>query len=235
LANISQHSPLALEIKKEYLKQHLENVETLIETWIRELNAPAPLAPREGFWGWASVYRPVTEQLPDNNHMVRRHLRSRALWNHHTSWEHSLDQVWHLTYEVRKHATVMLAAQKTNSAIQDAEYTEDYAGVALWRGFDLSRGRKAENRYKVPDDGHGVAYGAYKIELTATSSKQRSAIEKEHWHLTCQLAEPEQMKDLTKIWREVLRLQERMQTIVDTAVKSRDILYPCRFCRHLWK
>ena len=35
-----KHSAVAREIKKEYLKEHLEQVEGLITEWIEQLRAP---------------------------------------------------------------------------------------------------------------------------------------------------------------------------------------------------
>ena len=91
-----KNSAIASEIKREYLKEHLEIVKKIIEDWISELVAPSPFAPLKDIWGWQSVYRPSAEQDPDSNHMLRRHLRSRALWYHHAAWVRKLENIWQI-------------------------------------------------------------------------------------------------------------------------------------------
>ena len=74
-----KQSAIAGEIKKEYLKDHLEQVEDLITEWIEQLNAPDPFSPHDGILGWESDYRPKLEGDLDSNHMLRSHVRSRVL------------------------------------------------------------------------------------------------------------------------------------------------------------
>ena len=83
------------EIKKERLKKHLnKEVPNLIQEWVKQLNAPEPFAYMDhDIWGWQSPYRPILKQDPDSNHILRRHLRSRALWRYHTDWEGKLDSI----------------------------------------------------------------------------------------------------------------------------------------------
>ena len=78
-----KHSAIAQEIKKQYLVEHLEDIRRLITNWISQLSTPNPFAPREGVWNWQSGCSPDLEKDQDSNHMLRRHLRSRALWSHH--------------------------------------------------------------------------------------------------------------------------------------------------------
>lgn len=233
MAKAAKHSEMAKEIKKEYLLQHLDEVKTLITNWISQLGAPNPLAPREGIWGWLSVYRPALEEDPDSNHMLRQHVRSRALLRHHAGWEHKLDSIWSLINEVRKRASDKHAEQ---SVKEQRKYSENYLGVALWAAFDSAcTGKPLKIRYKVPDDERGVACGDYKIELATATVEERSLIQKEHQDFTYYVSGLKDMKDLTDLWGEVQRLQEHMQVLASKALKSNDILYPCRFCRHLWK
>ena len=96
-----KHSTVAQDLKIEYLKEHLENVKRLIAEWVMQLNAPTQLAPQKGVWGWQSVYQPFAEQDPDSNHMLKRHLRSRALWSQHAGWDVKLERIWDLIKQVR--------------------------------------------------------------------------------------------------------------------------------------
>lgn len=231
MAKAVKYSEIAREMKKEYLKEHLKNVRKLIEDWLPTLKAP-PLMPQKGIWGWESVYRPVVEQDPDNNHILRRHLKSRAFWSHHANWELKLNYIWHLTNQLYKDANNQRLKQSENIQIQ---YIPEYFTVALWKGFDVANGRKMDDWYKVPDDQRGVSYGAYKIELSVTTEKERSLIEKEHRQFINYLAQLREMRQIVILWHEVVALQTQMYSIVNKALKSGNILYPCMFCKHLWK
>lgn len=231
MAKAIKYSEIAREMKKEYLKEHLKNVRKLIEDWLPTLKAP-PLMPQKGIWGWESAYSPSVEQDPDNNHILRRHLRSRALWSHHANWELRLNNIWHLTNQLYKDANNQPLKQSENIQIQ---CTPEYFTVALWKGFDVANGREMDDWYKVPDDQRGVLYGAYKIELSVTTKKERSLIEKEHRQFVNYLAQLPEMRQIVILWHEAGALQTQMYSIVNKALKSGDILYPCMFCKHLWK
>jgi hypothetical protein len=232
MAKRIENSAIAIELKKEYLKEHLDKVKILIGKWISELNAPSPFAPEGPLWGWQAVYTPATEQIAGNNHMLRRHLRSRTLWKLHTSWQSKVENAWHLVSQIREKAN---AEHVQLSNDKQRQYTEDYLGIALWQGFEVACGKKLEKLYAVPSDQKGVAYGAYKIEMSATSQEERSLIEKEHLDFIFSVAQLKGTKDLARLWSEVRSLQERMSSIAIKALKSNDILYVCTFCRHLWK
>lgn len=216
-------SSVTREIKKEYLKKHLDSVGSLIERWGSQLYPPFPLAHQKGSWGWQSAYRPPVELDMDDNHVIRRHLRSRALWIHHANWERELDKIYESIISVRQQAEIKLQEQTES---RQREYNENYLGTALDKAFDKALGREVEN---------GSSYESYATGTLAMNLEGRALIEQEHWDLILDIAELGGMKGLADQWNEVLRLQKQMQLIVDRALKSNDILYPCRFCRHLWK
>jgi len=227
-----KHSTVARELKREYLKEHLEDVKKLISSWIPQLIAPEPLNPKQGTGGWQSSYRPVAEQDPDNNHILRRHLKSRALWSHHANWERKLDKIWHSLEVLRDEANSKYGVIGSNTRRQ---YTPEYVTVGLWKGFDLAYNGELKDWYKVPDDQQGVSYGAYKIEVSAKSPTVRSLVIKEHMDFIHYVAGLEDMKALVEIWRDTILIQKQMQSISSKSLKSVDILYPCTFCKHLWK
>lgn len=231
MAKAVKHSEIGKEIKKDYLKEHLNGVLKLIEDWLPTLKAP-PLIVQKGIWGWESVYLPVVEQDQDNNHILRRHVKSRAFWSHHANWGLRLNNIWQLSKQLHKDANSKYLKQSGNMQIK---YTPEYFTVALWKGFDTAKGLKIDDLYKTPDDQQGVSYGAYKIELSATNENERSLVEKEHRQFISGLAQNEVMLQLVKLWQEVNILQTQMYLIVNKALKSGDILYPCMFCKHLWK
>jgi len=232
VAKAVKYSTIAQDMRKEYLKEHLEKVKKLIEDWIPELKAPEPLSPYKGAWGWQSIYKPPTELEPDDNHILRRHLRSRALWSHHANWERKLDSIWDIAAKLRQEVGDKYGTISKNTKRQ---YTDEYVTVALWKGFDLACGEEVDDWYKVPDDQPGVSYGAYKIELSAKTSNKRSLIISEHRDIIKYIAGLDYMNTLIELWKEVVRIQEHTQSISIRALKSADILYPCTFCKHLWK
>jgi len=234
MAKAPKHSAMATEIKKEYLKKHLNEVKKLVATWMGELTTPS-LAVRERgqlSWGWPIIYRPSSEHNPDSNHMIRRHLRSRALWSHHANWERKLENIWQLTGQVCDDIKKKYVKQ---SSSKQWHYTEDYVNTALWQGFEVACGRTLSLDYKVSVSKIGLSFGAYLIETSATSTKSRNLLEKEHRQFIHEIAATKEMKDLASLWSEVVEIQEAMRAIVAKALKSNDILFACRFCKHLWR
>ena len=183
-------------------------------------------------WGWSIIHRLSSEQNPDTNHMIRRHLRSRALWSHRANWEHKLENIWQLTGQVRDDIKKKHVKQ---SSSKQWHYTEDYVNIALWQGFEVACGRTLSLDYKVPDSKIGLSFGAHLIETSARSAKSRTLLEKEHGEFILGIAAAKEMKELADLWSEVAELQEAMRAMAEKALRSNDILYACRFCRHLWK
>ncbi|MFC1966463.1 hypothetical protein ACFLWI_05915 [Chloroflexota bacterium] len=234
MAKAPKHSAMATEIKKEYLKEHLHEVKDLVTTWMGELTTPSFIVRERGqlSWGWPITHRPSSEHNPDLNNMIRRHLRSRALWSHHANWERKLDSIWQLTSQIRDDIKKKHVKQ---SSSKQWDYTEDYVNTALSQGFEVTCGRTSSLDYKVPDSKTGLSFGAYLIETSATSTKSRNLLEKGHRKFIHGIAVTKEMKDLASLWNEVAKIQETMRAIVAKAIRSNDILYACRFCKHLWR
>ncbi len=232
MAKAVKYSAMASEIKKEYLREHLESTKKIIEDWISELNAPSPFGPHKGIWGWQAAYRSSIEQDPDSNHILRRHVRSRALWHHHADWERKLDSIWQMKSQVCKDADKKHSQQLIKKR---RKYTENYIPTALWQGFGIACGSNINIDYKIPDDQKGITYGAFNIERSVKSNNDRDLVEQEHREFSQYIAGIKTMKELFQVWNEVKDVQGNMRTIATMALKSSDILYPCRFCKHLWK
>jgi hypothetical protein len=227
-----KYSPVAGELKKEYLREHLESVKTLIRDWMLGLHSPEPLSPNNHLWGWQSRYRLLTQDNPDDNHVLRHHLKSRALWSHYGQLETKLEEIWDLANNVRLEAKVMIEKQSTNSP---RKYTQDYVPLALWKAFNLELGKTMGLTFRGSDDALGLICEAYEIEESANTTGQRQLIEKEFRSLITSVIRTPAMKDLTKSWLEAGQLEAQISMIADTTLKSGDIFYECRFCRHLWK
>ena len=229
-----EDSLVAKEIKIEYLKEHLNEVKSLINTWIGELNAPSPLGrdKKLSSWGWQLTYKPSAEQDQDQNHMLRRHLRSRTLWNHHANWDRKQESVWNLTIQIRDDASKKHMQQPLN---REKHYTEDYLNTALWQGFDIACGRTIKLSYQTREGYEGLSFGAYVIKTSITSIEDRTLVEKDHRNFSYEIAQTDKMKELASLWSDIEKLQEAVRAIATKTLKSNDILYPCRFCKHLWK
>jgi hypothetical protein len=231
MAKAVKHSQIAKELKKEYLHEHLESIKTLIRIWISELHPIEPLAPNNRVWGWQSPYQSPRQGSPDDNHMLRHHLRSRALWSHHSSWERKLEEIWQLTNQVRLKAKVKKEKQSVKGLWR---YTEEYAPLALWKAFDMTLRKAIDLPFKVPDNQLGLSYGAFRIEESANTPEARLLIEEEYKSFIRSLSRIPTMKQLARSWLEASQLETQMTTIADKMLESGDILYICRFCRHLW-
>jgi hypothetical protein len=232
MAKAVKYSKVAEELKKDYLREHLESVKVLIRTWMSELHPPEPLAPIEQVWGWQSLYRSTSQDNPDENHMLRRHLKSRALWSHYSSWERKLEEIWQLTKQVRVEAKTREENQSANTPWR---YSAEYLPLALWKAFDIALGKITDLPFKVPDAQVGLSYGAYRIEETVNTLEDRLFIEGEYREFIRSLSQIQTMKQLTNSWLEAGQLEVQITTIADKILKSGDIFYVCRFCRHLWK
>ncbi|MFC1964776.1 hypothetical protein ACFLWG_02070 [Chloroflexota bacterium] len=121
------------------------------------------------------------------------------------------------------------------SSNKEWHYTEDYVNTALWQGFEVACGKTLSLDYKVPDSKIGLSFGAYLIETSATTTKSRNLLEKENREFIHGIVATKEMKDLASLWSEVAELQEAMRAIVTKVLMSNDILYACRFCKHLWR
>ncbi len=228
-----KQSAVAKELKKEYLVQHLKEVEGLIVNWMGQLKVSGPFSPHEEGLGWESEYRPPLETDPDSNHILRSHIRSRALWRYHTEWDQQLALAWSLVTQLRETSTGQFPLIRDGGTV---EFWTNYIGTALLAAFEgLRRNRRVRINYKIPENGLGVAAGDFKIDTGAATEKQRKAIQEKHSGLAMSIAQQQTMKQLVDCWREIVALEEHMTQLVSKILKSRDILYPCRFCRHLWK
>ena len=217
--------------RNKYLWEHLDEVKELITKWVPQLVALPPFDYQQQEWGWDSPYVPALERDPDSNHILRRHLRSRALWSHHWNWERHLNRIWTLSQAVREETAISYRGLKRK---KQRTHHEDFVNTALWKGFQKACEVRVDHMYRPSDDGIGVFYGAYRIDDYAESAEERMLIEREHWGLIESTAKLEKMVEIADIWKEVQRLQDQMKLIAGEALMSNDIFHHCRFCKHLW-
>jgi hypothetical protein len=227
----AKYSQVARELKKEYLREHLKSVNALILSWMTELHLPEPLALEGRIWGWQLPYRSPRQNNPDDNHTLRRHLKSRALWSHHSNWERKLEEIWRLTEQVRLKAQV---ENEKRVAKKEWKYSEEYAPLALWKAFDMALGKIVNLSFTVPSGELGVSCGAYRIEESASTPEERLSVEDEYKRYISYLSRASTMKRLADSWQEARQLEGHILAIADKMQKSGDIFYVCGFCKHLW-
>lgn len=232
-----------IEVRKELLKKHLDEVKNLMHDWQSQLVAPNPFQ-WDGVnqaWGWQMPYCPSLEQNSDSNHMIRKHFRSRAFWRYHSEWQEMIEEVWHLQNKVREHATEK-QEQTEIKRVKDGnakprKYTIHYLGVAIWKAFELLLHGKIDRWYKRPDVTQvqpGLYFGAYLIEESMESEGDGDDVQERHWSLVYDLHYLPELKELVDKWQKLCRVQEYMRALVDKCVKTNDIFYACKFCKNLW-
>jgi hypothetical protein len=231
MVKAKKFSDVAKEIKKEYLRDHLDKVKNLANEWMSELHPPEPLKQNKDDWGWPLLYRSSHLENPEYNHILRHHLKSRTLWSHYGNWTRELNDIWEGIGAVK-----LAAKQITEKRLKESPwaYTAEYVPLALWKAFDLALGTGTELPFTVPDDNRGLKYGAYLIERSADSQDKRQLVEKQYRNLICELSQGKLMKDLTQKWLIARDWEGKISSLVDNIVKSGDIFYVCRYCRHLW-
>lgn len=233
MAKTVKQSAVAREIKKDYLVKHLDLVERLIAEWMAQFKVAGPFSPHDGVLGWQSEYRPLLEVDPDSNHMLRSHVRSRTLWRHHTDWEQKIALAWSLASQLREASTGQLPLGRGNDAVG---IWNSYVGTALLAAFEgVRRNSRPGMNYRMPEDGVGVVCGDFKIDTVAVTEEERKAAQERHSALAMSMYQQQAMRKLVECWQEIEDLESHMTQLATRACRSRDILYPCRFCRHLWK
>ena len=223
-------SNVVQELMKDRLRIHLGQVEALIEVWAGQLSAPDAFSTGSKDVRTAS-YRPLAGEDSDNNHMLRKHVGSRALWRHHSAWIANLDDVFGLMDPVISLANSFVT--KLNSASPELKYTELFAWTALEEAFmqltDVSFARKYE-----PNSGRGFSFAGCVIEEIGTVDLL-TEIENNHKALIEKLKRGSCWKSILAHWKEIRKIEVSMGKLVNDVLKSGDIFTPCRFCRKLFK
>ncbi len=232
MARKEQDTNLMLDMKKDRLEKHLAEVEELIREWIAQLDVRDPFQYHERLWGWQSVYQPIAERDPDNNHILRHHIKKRQLWSHHAAWEINLNKVWELMLAIREVAQKKMV-QKIKAEGKD--YTADYLNTALLRGFELACKDTPIHTYQSGIEERGVQYGTWQIEQSCSSKREYEDITKGHQHFSFELSELKEMEQIVEVWEDVKRYESSMKALAEKALKTNDYLRTCQFCRNLWK
>jgi hypothetical protein len=237
----------AIEIKKGFLQKHLGEVIHLIERWLNELRAPYDEH------SWKTAYKPTVETDADQNHILRKHLRSRALWQHHSEWERCLGKLSSLAQEAYEYAGEKIKQSHSQQKHYNDGDRNYFLETAIKTAFNLAlywalkeKGSLSDmsnyglfkevkrDRYHLVSEGI-LYYDHDPIATSIQQTEEKSMVVMEHWGLIYELADLKQTKEAIKLWMQIKEIEEKIRRLVMNALKSSDILYPCRFCRHLWK
>ncbi len=103
------------QIKLERLRKHLEEVEEISMKWASQLT-------------YQSILPPVLflEGKPLYNHMLRKHLRKRALWKNYTEWEQRIRRIRELSETLFKKAQEEGLSRSDASPVVNAAFKERY-------------------------------------------------------------------------------------------------------------
>lgn len=224
-------SEIVKEIKKERLSRHFDEVDRVIRLYQPALHAPPPFRVTDGE-PWPRVYRPKVEQDSNANHMLRRHLRSRAFWKHHGDWERELEAIRGggegLLQDI---AAVYLAGlMEENNEIRP---TRLFGRTALEDAFQEHDNMKVAGRYELRQEG-GVNYRGHLIAEAATQENFES-VKTAHWHLVDKMKSSPEMSVIGSLWETVKSHQISMGKILNDVVLAGDLIYPCRFCRSFFR
>ncbi len=221
------------QIRARWLDEHLKEVERVAGQWLGELTLGNPFYPPDREEDWGRVYEPPAEGDPEKNHMVRKHLRSRILWTYHTRW----------------HQLLPAFTERRKETLEEAKRIAEGKGqywvlTALWQAWERAKNEpksedeetewelRAISNYQ-PDSlpSPAVMFGRFAIEESGGVERVRGP----HMEMIRRLARLDSLKEALAVWSEIEDLRKKMGEIGRRIVKSRDILYPCQYCRHLWK
>ena len=180
-------------------------------------------------WSFQTRYVPPTEQDAVTNHILRKHLRKRAIWSNHTKWELTLNAVTELAPSARNKVSLLMEIHRGRW-----EITEDYEGTALQKALELAAGQESEAAYSQKAAfSRGVWLDDILIEKSARLDEVQE-VSSLHRQLVEQAAQSKEMLALAEKWRVVMKLGDSIQELASKALKASDILYQCKFCRRLW-
>ncbi len=224
-------SEIVKEIKKERLKRHFDEVDRLTRLYHPQLYTPLPFHASEDE-PWPAVYRPKVEQDANANHMMRKHIHSRAFWKHHGDWERELEGICNAggtLLEVTA-ADYLKGLIETNKKIQP---TRLFSRTAVEDAFNTYVEIKVNDSYEFRQD-RGVKYRGHLIEETSVQ-EDFEEVKEAHLNLVDNLRTSPLIPDIAGRWKAAKSHSESMNKLLDGVLLAGDIVYPCRFCRGFFK
>ena len=224
-------------IKKERLSKHLDDVDKLLRLYHQELDAPLPFRATEDEL-WPAVYRPKVEQDNNANHMLRKHIVSRAFWKHHSDWGKELEGICRAGGSLLEFIETFQDQLFKKTGLRP---TSLFGRTAAEDAFKESLGIEVHGRYEACQD-HGVNYRGLRIEESSDQNVQESSdqndvqtIQEAHSNLVAMLKRAPTMREIDRRWKEAKGHSESMGQLLNGVLLASDIVYPCRFCRSFFK
>ncbi len=144
-------------------------------------------------WSLQTRYVPPTEQDAVTNHILRKHLRKRAIWSNHTKWELTLNAVTELATSARNKVSLLMETHRGRW-----EITEDYEGTALQKALELATGQESEAAYSQKAGfSRGVWLDDILIEKSARPNEMQE-VSSLHRQLVEQAAQSKEMLALAE-------------------------------------
>ena len=226
-------STAVVEIKKERLARHLNQVERHLAQWLVQIDTPMPfsqvdLNPQNI---QVSPYQPPLEQDTDINHMLRKHLSSRVLWRHHSDWMLLQKRLANAANRLVKLGQVRIDKLAQEEGIQPTVW---FLISALEDAFAAVVGGVDPSEPPESDIYGGVIYRSNQIE-TGALPEELEKVTRALKQLTNMLRELPEMAVLSGLWTNLKEHEESMAKIGGDTLKASDIFYSCRFCRKLFK
>jgi len=155
-----------VEIKKERLARHLNQVERHLAQWLGQIDTPRPfsqvdLNPQNI---QISSYQPPLERDTNINHMLRKHLSSRVLWRRHSDWMLLQKSLAKSANRLVKLGQVRIDKLAQEVGIQPTVW---FLNSALEDAFSAVVGRVDRTEQPEPDPYGGVIYRSNQIETGA--------------------------------------------------------------------
>ena len=226
-------STAVVEIKKERLARHLNQVERHLAQWLGQIDTPMPfsqvdLNPHNIH---IAPYQPPLERDTDINHMLRKHLNSRVLWRRHSDWmllQERLAKAGNRLVKLGQVRIDKLAQEK------DIQPTVWFLNSALEDAFSAVVGGIDRTAQPESDPYGGVIYRSNQIE-TGALPEDLEKVTRALKQLSNMLGKLPEMAVLSGLWTEIKKHEESMAKIGGDTLKASDIFYPCRFCRKLFR
>jgi len=200
-----------VEIKKERLARHLNQVEGHLAQWLGEIDTPRPfsqidLNPEDIH---IAPYQPPLEKDPDINHMLRKHLNSRVLWRRHSDWMLLQESLAKAGNRLVKLGQVKLDKLAQEEGVQPTLW---FLNSALEDAFAAVAGRVDLTAQPESDPYGGVIYRSSQIETEALP-EDLEKVTRALKQLTNMLGKLPEMAVLSGLWTEIKEHEESMAKI----------------------
>jgi hypothetical protein len=222
------------DIVKESLRDHLNEVKGLIETWSLGLRAPSP--PSLGRYPLSSSEEAEHTRLFQG---VRQHLPFKELWKNYETFKAEWDKYLGVC-EALHHEVVTKAVEKWGLTL--IEKDERRAGLTTffsWETLDHSiKVAEGDHRAGMPRyDAALLQPGVPELEYLMCDNrvilygKQAMRYADDHQAMIAEWARSKIVLDLVNTLGELRDLERRMHDLIEEALLRRDhILYQCALC-----